>query len=164
MRLVEAHGTGTAAGDLCEATALNGVFAAADPARRQWCALGSVKSQIGHTKGAAGTAGLLKVALALRHQALPRRPTSTHRTRSSVLPTVPFTLMLRGAGMGVQPVSCVAPSALSVSAAQLPPAQIGDCRGAAAAPRVRSYGAEVLLASASDAATLSTSCRLSEPN
>jgi acyl transferase domain-containing protein/NADP-dependent 3-hydroxy acid dehydrogenase YdfG/acyl carrier protein len=71
VRLVEAHGTGTAAGDLCEATALKEVFAAADASRRQWCALGSVKSQIGHTKGAAGTAGVIKVALALRHRALP---------------------------------------------------------------------------------------------
>src|SRR5207237_7724258 len=36
-----------------------------------WCALGSVKSQIGHTKAAAGAAGLIKAALALHHKVLP---------------------------------------------------------------------------------------------
>ena len=40
-------------------------------ADRQWCALGSVKSQIGHTKAAAGAAGLLKAVLALHHKVLP---------------------------------------------------------------------------------------------
>ncbi len=71
VQLVEAHGTGTAAGDLAEFAALRDVFDATGRQDRQWCALGSVKSQIGHTKCAAGAAGLLKAVLALQHQALP---------------------------------------------------------------------------------------------
>lgn len=68
--LIEAHGTGTPAGDLCEFTALNQVFSE-NNARQQHIALGSVKSQIGHTKAAAGAASLIKVALALHHKVLP---------------------------------------------------------------------------------------------
>ncbi|MGW2327584.1 SDR family NAD(P)-dependent oxidoreductase [Streptomyces sp. NPDC001700] len=62
--LVEAHGTGTAVGDRTELTVLSEVFADAGAAPGG-CALGSVKSQIGHTKCAAGLAGLVKTALAL---------------------------------------------------------------------------------------------------
>jgi len=69
--LVEAHGTGTSAGDTAEFTALREVFDASGRPDRQWCALGSVKSQIGHTKAAAGAAGLLKAVLALHHKVLP---------------------------------------------------------------------------------------------
>ncbi len=62
--LVEAHGTGTVVGDRTELGTLTKVFteAGAAPGR---CALGSVKSQIGHTKCAAGLAGLIKATLAL---------------------------------------------------------------------------------------------------
>ncbi|MGH8905929.1 MAG: SDR family oxidoreductase [Egibacteraceae bacterium] len=68
--LVEAHGTGTPAGDRAEIQALTQVFGAAG-APRQGCAIGSVKSMIGHTKGAAGVAGLIKVALGLHNRVLP---------------------------------------------------------------------------------------------
>ena len=68
--LVEAHGTGTVAGDTAEVTALSQVFGAAGAAPAS-CALGSIKSMIGHTKSAAGVSGLLKVALALHHKVLP---------------------------------------------------------------------------------------------
>jgi acyl transferase domain-containing protein/NAD(P)-dependent dehydrogenase (short-subunit alcohol dehydrogenase family) len=71
VELVEAHGTATSAGDQAEFEALRQVFREGDPVRRQWCALGSVKSQIGHTKGAAGAAGLFKAAMALHHKTLP---------------------------------------------------------------------------------------------
>ena len=71
VELVEAHGTGTRAGDAAEFAALREVFAAAGHAGPGWCALGSVKSQIGHTKAAAGAAGLLKAVLAVAHQTLP---------------------------------------------------------------------------------------------
>ncbi|MGW1108986.1 acyltransferase domain-containing protein [Streptomyces sp. NPDC002540] len=71
VELVEAHGTGTAAGDAAEFAALSQVFDESGRADRQWCALGSVKSQIGHTKSAAGAAGMLKAVLALRHKVLP---------------------------------------------------------------------------------------------
>ena len=71
VELVEAHGTATKAGDAAEARGLTSVFGPANEAGRAWCALGSVKSQIGHTKAAAGSAGLIKVALALHHRVLP---------------------------------------------------------------------------------------------
>ncbi len=70
MGLVEAHGTGTPAGDFCEFTALNEVFSE-NNAEKQTIALGSVKSQIGHTKAAAGAASLIKTTLALHHKILP---------------------------------------------------------------------------------------------
>ncbi len=77
IELVEAHGTGTRAGDAAELAALTEVYASAVPPAQSaseggsWCALGSVKSQIGHTKAAAGAAGLIKAALALHHKVLP---------------------------------------------------------------------------------------------
>ena len=71
VEMIEAHGTGTGAGDAAEFTALGEVFGAASRPDRQWCALGSVKSQIGHTKAAAGAAGMLKAVLALQHKVLP---------------------------------------------------------------------------------------------
>jgi len=66
--LIEAHGTGTRVGDAIEIKALREVFGEAE---EPTCALGSVKSQIGHTKAAAGSAGLIKAALALHHKVLP---------------------------------------------------------------------------------------------
>ena len=66
--LVEAHGTGTKVGDAVEVSALRDIYGLAD---KPWCALGSVKSQIGHTKAAAGAAGLIKAALALHHKVIP---------------------------------------------------------------------------------------------
>ncbi|MBZ4322115.1 type I polyketide synthase, partial [Streptomyces huiliensis] len=69
--LVEAHGTGTRAGDHAEFAALREIYHEDRPDAVQWCALGSVKSQIGHTKCAAGAVGLLKAVLALHHKVLP---------------------------------------------------------------------------------------------
>ncbi|QDE31898.1 type I polyketide synthase [Shewanella polaris] len=68
--LIEAHGTGTAAGDVAEFNGLKSVFADGNDIK-QHIALGSVKSQVGHTKSTAGTAGVIKVALALHHKVLP---------------------------------------------------------------------------------------------
>ncbi|WP_349268830.1 SDR family NAD(P)-dependent oxidoreductase [Mycolicibacterium parafortuitum] len=67
VELVEAHGTATKAGDVAEFAGLKSVFTG-ESART---ALGSVKSQIGHTKAAAGAAGLIKAVLALQHSTLP---------------------------------------------------------------------------------------------
>ena len=71
VELLEAHGTATKAGDAAEFSGLRQTFSEADRDDNQWCALGSVKSQIGHTKAAAGAAGLFKVVMALHHKALP---------------------------------------------------------------------------------------------
>ncbi|MDH6103493.1 SDR family NAD(P)-dependent oxidoreductase [Chrysosporum ovalisporum ANA283AFssAo] len=68
--LIEAHGTGTLAGDPTEFTSIKAVFGENNP-KKQYIALGSVKSQIGHTKAAAGAASLIKTALALHHKVLP---------------------------------------------------------------------------------------------
>ncbi|MFA6547044.1 MAG: beta-ketoacyl synthase N-terminal-like domain-containing protein, partial [Limisphaerales bacterium] len=70
VELIEAHGTGTKVGDATELRSLTQVFSTAKPGGT-WAALGSVKSQIGHTKAAAGVAGLIKAALALDHKVLP---------------------------------------------------------------------------------------------
>jgi acyl transferase domain-containing protein/NAD(P)H-dependent flavin oxidoreductase YrpB (nitropropane dioxygenase family) len=68
--LVEAHGTGTVVGDQTEARALGQVFRDSG-AKPRAAALGSVKSMIGHSKCAAGLAGLIKAAFALHHKVLP---------------------------------------------------------------------------------------------
>ncbi len=70
VQLFEAHGTGTAVGDLAEAESLKRVLNEAG-APRQSCAIGSVKTMIGHTKCSAGIAGLIKTAMALHHKTLP---------------------------------------------------------------------------------------------
>ncbi|MEJ2157546.1 MAG: SDR family NAD(P)-dependent oxidoreductase [Desulfobacteraceae bacterium] len=70
VSLVEAHGTGTRVGDQVEFNSLCDVFGATSPNGNR-CALGSVKSNIGHTKAAAGTAGLIKAALSIYHKVLP---------------------------------------------------------------------------------------------
>ncbi|HEU5333226.1 MAG TPA: SDR family NAD(P)-dependent oxidoreductase [Actinocrinis sp.] len=67
---IEAHGTGTPLGDPIEVKALNDVFRRSTD-RSAFCALGSVKGNIGHTTMSAGIAGLLKVLLALRHRRIP---------------------------------------------------------------------------------------------
>ncbi|MGB7823465.1 MAG: SDR family oxidoreductase [Candidatus Sulfotelmatobacter sp.] len=68
--LIEGHGTSTRVGDVVEVQSLIDVLSSFHlPARSM--ALGSVKSNLGHLKGAAGAAGLLKTALALRDKVLP---------------------------------------------------------------------------------------------
>src|SRR5258706_196474 len=89
--LVEAHGTGTKVGDATELSALIEVFQTPDKdgAAAPWCALGSVKSQIGHTKAAAGVAGVIKAAMALHQKVLP--------------PTIKVTQPLEDAASGRSP-------------------------------------------------------------
>jgi malonyl CoA-acyl carrier protein transacylase len=67
--LIEAHATGTAVGDRSEIEALDLAFRSSNMAV-QSCAVGSVKSMIGHTKVTAGLAGMIKSALALKHRVL----------------------------------------------------------------------------------------------
>ncbi|MGC8640896.1 MAG: SDR family NAD(P)-dependent oxidoreductase [Isosphaeraceae bacterium] len=67
---VEAHGTGTALGDVVELDALTRLLESAG-AKPRHCVVGSVKSQIGHTKCAAGLVGLIHATLALRHRVHP---------------------------------------------------------------------------------------------
>jgi len=81
---IEAHGTGTRAGDPVELGALGAVLAEgrADGVR---ASVGSVKTNLGHTEGAAGVAGLIKAALSLHHGAI---PSSLHFVDPN--PTVPW--------------------------------------------------------------------------
>ncbi|MEA3280761.1 MAG: beta-ketoacyl synthase N-terminal-like domain-containing protein, partial [Thermodesulfobacteriota bacterium] len=69
--LIEAHGTGTRVGDMVEFQSLSRVFGESNKKSGKWCALGSVKSMIGHTKAAAGAAGIIKTALSLYNKVLP---------------------------------------------------------------------------------------------
>ena len=73
IRFLEAHGTGTALGDAVEIQALTRSFALSTK-RRGFCALGSVKANIGHLDTAAGLAGLIKAALVLEHRTVPPMP------------------------------------------------------------------------------------------
>jgi hybrid polyketide synthase / nonribosomal peptide synthetase FtdB len=84
VQYVEAHGTGTALGDPIEAAALGRALASGRPAGSR-CGLGSVKTNIGHLEAAAGVAGLIKLALALRHREI---PPSLHFERPN--PKIPF--------------------------------------------------------------------------
>lgn len=67
---IEAHGTGTAIGDPIEIAALTKAFRVHTP-EREFCAVGSVKTNIGHLDVAAGAAGLIKAILALEHKQIP---------------------------------------------------------------------------------------------
>lgn len=69
LSYIEAHGTGTALGDPIEVSALKDAFAQYTT-RQNFCALGSVKTQIGHLEWAAGLAGVVKVILAMKHKQL----------------------------------------------------------------------------------------------
>ncbi|WP_171113719.1 MULTISPECIES: type I polyketide synthase [unclassified Streptomyces] len=69
VTLLEAHGTGTALGDPIEVEALNAVYG--EPAAEgDVCALGSVKTNIGHLEAGAGMAGLIRAALSIHHRAI----------------------------------------------------------------------------------------------
>jgi acyl transferase domain-containing protein/acyl carrier protein len=70
LRYVETHGTGTALGDPIEVTALTRVFRDSTD-RRGFCALGSIKTNLGHLDAAAGIAGFLKTVMALEHRQIP---------------------------------------------------------------------------------------------
>jgi acyl transferase domain-containing protein len=67
---IEAHGSGTPLGDPVEIAALTQVFRRKTQ-KRGFCAIGSVKSNVGHLESAAGVTGLIKTVLALEHKQIP---------------------------------------------------------------------------------------------
>ncbi|VAW80204.1 Polyketide synthase modules and related proteins [hydrothermal vent metagenome] len=67
---VECHGTGTALGDPIEVTALRQVFEA-ETDKKNFCALGAIKSNVGHLESAAGISSLIKAVLAIKHNKIP---------------------------------------------------------------------------------------------
>ena len=87
--LVEAHGTGTRLGDPIEVAALTDAFSGYT-SERGFCALGSVKTNIGHAMAAAGIAGLLKAVQALRHRTLPASLNFTTANRHIDFGNSPF--------------------------------------------------------------------------
>ncbi|HEX3477702.1 MAG TPA: SDR family oxidoreductase [Kofleriaceae bacterium] len=158
VELVEAHGTGTAAGDAAELAALREVFAAAGAAR-EGCALGSVKSQIGHTKAAAGSASLLKAVTALHHGVLP--PTIKVTAPAAALAGSPFYLntrtrpWIRGGGHPRR----AAVSALGFGGTNFH-LTVEEYRGPAPRPaRLRAMPSELVLVAAGDAGALAAACR-----
>ena len=68
---IEAHGTGTTLGDPIEIAALSQAFQSSHSERRGYCAIGSVKTNVGHLDAAAGVTGLIKAVMALKHRRLP---------------------------------------------------------------------------------------------
>ncbi len=70
IQMVEAHGTGTKLGDPIEYQALTQAFKHYTD-KKSYCAIGSIKTNIGHTQMAAGIAGVIKVLLALKHRKIP---------------------------------------------------------------------------------------------
>src|SRR2546429_981664 len=70
IQMMEAHGTGTKLGDPIEFEALTRVFCQ-ETERGAYCALGSIKSNLGHTATTAGVAGVLKILLSLQHKQIP---------------------------------------------------------------------------------------------
>ena len=91
--LLEAHGTGTRVGDATELNALNEIFA--PYAKPGTIGLGSVKSQIGHAKAAAGIAALIKTSLALYNKVLP--PSINFETPNPIVDwaTCPFRVITK---------------------------------------------------------------------
>jgi len=90
--LIECHGTGTPIGDAVEFQSLISLWAE-QTKNKQGCVIGSVKSNIGHLLTAAGSVGLIKVLLAMKHQQLP--PTANFETASEKidLTNSPFTVL-----------------------------------------------------------------------
>ena len=88
---LEAHGTGTALGDPVEVEALAAVYGRGS-AQRQWCAIGSVKSNIGHLSQAAGIVGVAKAVLALEHGLIPPTLNLVEPNPAIDFPQTPFYL------------------------------------------------------------------------
>ncbi|MEE1749877.1 type I polyketide synthase, partial [Streptomyces sp. JV184] len=92
VQYVELHGTGTRVGDPIEAAALGEVLGAGRPDNSPLL-VGSVKTNIGHLEGAAGIAGLIKTALALKQRELP--PSLHYRTPNPAIPLTELRLKVR---------------------------------------------------------------------
>ncbi|BBA33899.1 hypothetical protein sS8_1945 [Methylocaldum marinum] len=92
---IEAHGTGTSLGDPIEVAALSRAFER-HTSRKQFCRLGSVKTNIGHLEAAAGVAGVIKVLLMMKHRQIPPTLNVTRSNPLLFLDDSPFRLALTG--------------------------------------------------------------------
>ncbi|WP_280187084.1 MULTISPECIES: type I polyketide synthase [Nocardia] len=152
---VEAHGTGTPLGDPIEATALAEVYGAG---RTQPLLIGSVKTNIGHTEGAAGVAGVIKAVLMLRHRRIP--PSLHFRTPNPLIDWAALPLEVVGEARdwprtGHQPAIGVSSFGMSGTNAHVIVAE-GD---PTPAPRSESPTAQVLVLSARDESALADLAR-----
>jgi len=86
---IETHGTGTIIGDPIEIGALTKVFSGSDSSKN-FCAIGSVKANIGHLDAAAGIAGLIKTCLAIFHRQIPPSINFTHSNPDLHIEESPF--------------------------------------------------------------------------
>ncbi|AKL76887.1 type I polyketide synthase [Bacillus velezensis] len=86
---IEAHGTGTALGDPIEIRGLSMAFDKQTD-EKNYCGIGSVKSNIGHLEAAAGIAGLIKVLLSMKHETLPASLHSEELNRKISFSDSPF--------------------------------------------------------------------------
>ncbi|AWB65702.1 hypothetical protein C2869_04275 [Saccharobesus litoralis] len=97
VNYVECHGTGTELGDPIEITGLTNAFApdslAAADQQKQFCAIGSLKSNIGHLEAAAGVAGLIKILLSMQNQTLPASLHAENENPKLKLADSPFYLV-----------------------------------------------------------------------
>ncbi|MEE8495367.1 MAG: beta-ketoacyl synthase N-terminal-like domain-containing protein [Xanthomonadales bacterium] len=91
--LIECHGTGTPIGDAVEFNSLQSLWQDLEPGHRR-CVIGSVKSNVGHLLTAAGSAGLIKLLLAMKHRQLP--PTANFERPASgvALKHSPFEVLI----------------------------------------------------------------------
>ncbi|WP_280243040.1 beta-ketoacyl synthase N-terminal-like domain-containing protein, partial [Nocardia abscessus] len=147
---VEAHGTGTPLGDPIEATALAEVYGAG---RTQPLLIGSVKTNIGHTEGAAGVAGVIKAVLMLQHRRIP--PSLHFRTPNPLIDCAGLPLEVVGEARewprtGHRPAIGVSSFGMSGTNAHVIVAE-GDPMPA---PRPESPTAQVLALSARDESAL----------
>ena len=165
VELVEAHGTGTKAGDAAEFGGLLSVFEESGRTDRQWCQMGSVKSQIGHTKAAAGAAGLFKTVMALHHKVLPPTIKVDQPNPTLDLENSPFHLTTRArpwvkTGTSPRRASVSAfgfgGSNFHVALEEYTTADATDSQSSAAraTPRLRTLGHELVTLGAADAAGL----------
>jgi acyl transferase domain-containing protein len=86
---IEAHGTGTLIGDPIEITALTQAFRA-ETDKKQFCAIGSLKTNLGHTGEASGICGFIKTVLALQHREIPASLNYETPNPQADLPNSPF--------------------------------------------------------------------------
>ncbi len=154
VELVEAHGTGTVAGDAAEFGGLRLVFGDEGPQR---IALGSVKSQIGHTKSTAGAAGLFKAVLALHSKVLPPTIKVDSPNPKMDIENSPFYLSTRARPWirGSDHPRRAGVSAFGFGGSNFHVA-VEEYTGALAADRVRSLPAELVVLTADSVSDLKT--------
>ncbi|RVT54369.1 type I polyketide synthase [Rubrivivax albus] len=164
--LFEAHGTGTVAGDTAELESTTRLIRE-EGARPRQAVIGSVKTNIGHTKATAGVAGMVKAALALRHRVLP--PHRNVQRPNAVLADPDAPLYLLEAPMpwlaGVHPrrAACSAFGFGGTNFHVVLEEYAGEYRDWLRAPAADRWSAELLLWSEADAEALAARLEALQP-